>query len=200
MLLDIRHVTEYHYAGPVRESVMELWMQPQKGGHQRLVSFEIDIDPPARLFSYPDSFGNAVYHFDVPQPHSSLRIEARSAVETSLRSDLPEALDQGEWDRLRAGFVQTESFEFLQPHGYAIETPALHAFIEERGLNDLRRHDPPTTASRNRLSEFGTIYPTYNNMPNSSRHWGYPMCAERRKYRNMSLFSNVIIFNKRHKF
>ena len=144
MLLEIRHVTEYHYAGPVRESVMELWMQPQKSGYQRLVSFEIDIDPPARLFSYPDSFGNAVYHFDVPQPHSSLRIEARSAVETSPRSDLPEALDLGEWDRLRAGFVQTESFEFLQPHGYAIETPALHAFVEAHGLNDLRRHDPLT--------------------------------------------------------
>ena len=30
MLLEVRHVTQYHYAGPVRESVMELWMQPQK--------------------------------------------------------------------------------------------------------------------------------------------------------------------------
>ena len=48
MLLEIRHVTEYHYAGPVRESVMELWMQPQKSASQRLVSFELDLDPPAR--------------------------------------------------------------------------------------------------------------------------------------------------------
>jgi transglutaminase-like putative cysteine protease len=148
MLLEIRHVTEYHYAGPVRESVMELWMQPQKSGSQRLVSFELDIDPPARLFSYADSFGNAVYHFDVPQPHQSLRIEARSAVETNPRVDLPEALDMAEWQRLKSDFVLSDGFEFLQPWGYAVETPALHAFIEQKGLNDLRKLDPLTAVRR----------------------------------------------------
>lgn len=161
MLLEIRHVTEYHYAGPVRESVMELWMQPQKGGSQRLVSFELDIDPPARLFSYADSFGNAVYHFDVPQPHRTLRIEARAAVETNPRVDLPEALDYGEWDRLRSGFVQSETFEFLQPHGYAVETPALHAFIEKRGIGGLRRYDPLTALIK--LNE--AIYSAFDYVP-----------------------------------
>ena len=52
----------YHYERPVRESLMELWMQPQKGARQRLVSFELDIEPAAQVFSYADSFGNAVYH------------------------------------------------------------------------------------------------------------------------------------------
>src|SRR5260221_9627571 len=80
MLLEIRHVTQYHYAEPVRESVMELWMQPQKAGGQPLVSFELELDPPAQLFSYADNFGNAVYHFGVPQPHEQLTITARSAV------------------------------------------------------------------------------------------------------------------------
>ena len=36
MLFEIKHVTQYHYAEPVRESVMEVWMQPQKGARQRL--------------------------------------------------------------------------------------------------------------------------------------------------------------------
>jgi transglutaminase-like putative cysteine protease len=161
MLLEIRHVTEYHYAGPVRESVMELWMQPQKGGAQRLVSFELDVDPPARLFSYADSFGNAVYHFDVPQPHRTLRIEARAAVETNPRVDLPERLDYAEWDRLRSGFVKGETFEFMHPHGYAVETPALHAFIEQRGINDLRRNDPLTALLR--LNE--AIYKAFDYVP-----------------------------------
>jgi transglutaminase-like putative cysteine protease len=164
MLLEIRHLTEYHYAGPVRESVMELWMQPQKGGSQRLVSFELDLDPPARLFSYADSFGNAVYHFDVPQPHAALRIEARSAVETAPRPDIPAALDQGEWDRLRSSFVLTECFEFLRPHGYAVETPALHAFVETRGLNDLRRFDPLTAVRR--LSE--AVYEAFAYVPGAT--------------------------------
>jgi transglutaminase-like putative cysteine protease len=144
MLLEIRHVTQYHYAEPVRESVMELWMQPQKSVTQRLLSFELELDPPAQLFSYADSFGNAVYHFDVPQSHNQLEIIARSAVETQEPPELPEALDRGEWDRLRSDFIQGECFDFLRPHGYAVKTEALAAFMESKAIDDLRRYDPLT--------------------------------------------------------
>ncbi|WP_309643120.1 transglutaminase family protein [Phenylobacterium sp.] len=142
MLLEVRHVTQYHYAEPVRESVMEVWMQPQKGARQRLVSFELDLDPAAQLFSYADPFGNAVYHFDVPQPHDRLNIVARSAVETQAPAALPEALDMGEWDRLRSDFVRGENFDFLRHHGFAVETPALKAFVAERKIDDLKILDP----------------------------------------------------------
>lgn len=144
MLLEIRHVTQYHYDAQVRESVMELWMQPQKSVRQRLISFELDLDPPAQLFSYPDTFGNAVYHFDVPQPHDRLTIVARSAVETQAPVALPEALDLGEWDRLRSDFVRGENFDFLRPHGFAVTTEKLRDFIAKQGVDDLRRRDPLT--------------------------------------------------------
>ncbi|UTP37971.1 transglutaminase family protein [Phenylobacterium sp. LH3H17] len=142
MLLEVRHVTQYHYAEPVRESVMEVWMQPQKGARQRLVSFDLDLDPAAQLFSYADPFGNAVYHFDVPQPHDRLNIIARSAVETQAPAALPEALDTGEWDRLRSDFVRGENFDFLRHHGFAVETPALKAFVAEREIDRLKALDP----------------------------------------------------------
>jgi transglutaminase-like putative cysteine protease len=148
MLLEVRHVTQYHYAAMVRESVMELWMQPQKSATQRLLSFELELDPPAQLFSYADSFGNAVYHFDVPQPHDRLEIVARAAVETQVPQPLPDALDLGEWDRLRSDFIQGECFDFLRPHGYAERTRALDAFVAERGLEALRRLDPLSAARR----------------------------------------------------
>jgi transglutaminase-like putative cysteine protease len=148
MFLEVRHVTQYHYAAPVRESVMELWMQPQKSVTQRLVSFELELDPLAQVHSYADSFGNAVYHFDVPQPHERLEIIARSAVETVAPEALPEALDRGEWDRLRSDFVRGECFDFLRPHGYACRTEALDAFVAARSLDDLRRLDPLTAARR----------------------------------------------------
>ena len=157
MLLEVRHVTQYHYAEPVRESVMEVWMQPQKGVRQRLVSFELELDPAAQLFSYADPFGNAVYHFDVPQPHDRLNIVARSAVETQAPPPLPDALDQGEWDRLRSDFVRGENFDFLTHHGFAIETPALRAYVAQHELDELRRRDPLTAVQR--LSE--TIYASF---------------------------------------
>lgn len=164
MLLEIRHVTEYHYAGPVRESVMELWMQPQKSGQQRLVSFELDLEPPSRLFSFADSFGNAVYHFDVPQPHQSLRIEARSAVETTPRTDLPDALDMAEWQRLKSEFVLGDGFEFLQPHGYAARTGALSQFVEQKGLDALTKLDPLTALHR--LTR--TLYESFDYAPDAT--------------------------------
>ena len=127
MLLEIRHVTQYQYAEPVRESVMELWMQPQRSQRQRLLSFELEVEPAAQLFSYADSFGNAVYHFDVPPPHQRLQIIARSAVETQPPDPRPDAVDRGEWDRLRSEFSQGECFDFLRPHRFARRTAALAA-------------------------------------------------------------------------
>ena len=160
MLLEIRHVTQYHYAELVRESVMELHMQPAKTG-QRLVSFELDLDPAAQVFSYVDAFGNAVHHFDVPQPHDRLNIIARSAVETLAHPPLPEALDAGEWDRLRSDFVRGECFDFLAPHGFATSSGALKTFVVERGLDDLRRLDP-----LNALRQLNTaIYNAFDYQP-----------------------------------
>jgi transglutaminase-like putative cysteine protease len=144
VLLEIRHVTQYRYAAYVRESVMEVWMQPQKSIRQRLVSFDLDLDPPAQIFSYADSFGNAVYHFDVPHPHDRLTITARSAVETQAPSPIPEQLDQGEWDRLRSEFLRGENFDYLHPHGFARETDALHHYMADHAIDALRQRDPLT--------------------------------------------------------
>src|SRR5579863_8969300 len=141
MFLEIRHLTQYQYAAPVRESVMELWLQPQKSSRQRLISFDLELDPTAKLFSYVDAFGNAVYHFDQPQPHERLTIVSTAAVETDPVSDLPETLDMGEWDRLRSEFVRGEWFDFLHPHGFACTTPALEAFIADHDLADAHRRD-----------------------------------------------------------
>jgi transglutaminase-like putative cysteine protease len=142
VLLAVRHSTRYQYDEPVRESVMELWMQPQKRAHQRLISFELEIDPAAQLFSYADTFGNAVYHFDIPQPHDRLTITARSAVETEPPPALPDHLDRGEWDRLKSDFVRGEHFDYLHPHGFTGPTASLENFIAERKLEELRVRDP----------------------------------------------------------
>ncbi len=154
MFLEIRHLTQYQYAAPVRESVMELWLQPQKSGRQRLISFDLELEPAAQVFSYVDAFGNAVYHFDQPQPHERLTIISTAAVETDPGPDLPETLDMGEWDRLRSEFVRGEWFDFLHPHGFAETTPTLEAFIAAHALDGAHLRDPLTAVQR--LSE--TLY------------------------------------------
>lgn len=144
MLLEIRHETQYHYESPVRESVMELWMQPYRCTRQRLVNFELDITPVAQTFGYLDPCGNTVHTFDLPQPHDGLTIIARSVVETTPCDPLPDQLDMGEWHRLRSDRLQGDYFDFLKPHRFVETTDLLLRFIAENGLEGLRDRDPLT--------------------------------------------------------
>ena len=148
MRFDIRHVTQYQYDQPVRESVMELWMQPRGGFGQRLIDFDLEIDPHAQLFSYVDAWGNVVRHFDVPHPHSKLTITARSTVETDPVPPLAESLGTDEWTRLRADATRAENWDFLHPHGFARRTQALDAFRGEHDVDALTASDPLTATRR----------------------------------------------------
>ncbi|HWE98779.1 MAG TPA: transglutaminase family protein [Caulobacteraceae bacterium] len=148
MLFEIRHVTEYVYDATVRESVMELWMQPRSGGGHHLVNAEIEIDPPAQLFSFADNWGNTVRYFDVPFPHQRLTITARSLVDADEAEPVPEALDVGEWERLRGEPVRADCWDFLRPHGFATPTRALRRFCRERGIDKLTSLDPLTALRR----------------------------------------------------
>ena len=81
MFYSIRHVTRFRYSAPVRESVMELRMQPRSEGPQTLRTFQIATNPRAQLYAYTDHLGNAVYHFNLLREHEELRIEAQAVVE-----------------------------------------------------------------------------------------------------------------------
>jgi transglutaminase-like putative cysteine protease len=148
MMFDIRHVTQYNYDEPVRESVMELWMQPRAAHGQNLISFNLEVDPPAQVFSYVDTWGNTVRHFDVPHPHRRLTITAHSLVETVAPPPLPAALDVAEWQGLASEAVKGDCWDFLRPHGFAASTPALAAFCEKLGVAGLRAQDPLNAVRR----------------------------------------------------
>lgn len=142
MLFEIRHITEYRYDSPVRESVMELWMQPRSTPTQRVMSFDLHVDPPTRVFSYADCWGNMVNHFDIPGPHERLTVTARSVVETESPAPLPGSLPTDTWDHLRSESVRGECWDFLHPHGFVVETPALRAFSGSAEVEALKGLDP----------------------------------------------------------
>src|SRR5215470_4211405 len=93
----IRHVTRYRYSAPVRESAMQLYMQPRSEGGQVLRSFQVTTNPRAQLFAYTDHLGNAVYHFDIPQEHSTLIIDVESTVEMMPRPAPPTEVSMDNW-------------------------------------------------------------------------------------------------------
>jgi transglutaminase-like putative cysteine protease len=134
MYYSIRHITRFRYDTPVRESVMELRMQPRSEGPQALRSFQIATNPRAQLYAYTDHLGNAVYHFNVLRQHMELRIETQSVVEMTQPREQPAAADALEWDRYNALNLSAEQFDLLEPSKFAHMSPALSAFMAGRGL------------------------------------------------------------------
>jgi transglutaminase-like putative cysteine protease len=134
MFYSIRHVTLFRYSAPVRESVMELRMQPRSEGPQTLRSFQIATNPRAQLYAYTDHLGNAVYHFNLLREHEELRIEASAVVELGQFPQWPEQLDALEWGRYNNYNLHDDHYDMLGPSKYARPSPELHTFMKIAGL------------------------------------------------------------------
>jgi transglutaminase-like putative cysteine protease len=146
MFYSIRHVTRHRYDAPVRESVMQLYMQPKSDGSQRLQSFQVATNPRAGLQAYTDHFGNAVYHFDVPGEHQELTVEADADVEVMPMPAPPEWVDASAWAALESPQLKGENYDMLAAYGVARATPALATFLGEHNL--VKTDDPMTTLRR----------------------------------------------------
>jgi transglutaminase-like putative cysteine protease len=81
MLLEIRHRLHFRYDDFVRESQMDLRVEPASTPHQHLQAFHLAVGPPAAVDRYRDWNGNAVHHLDIRGYHDRIEVEARSVVE-----------------------------------------------------------------------------------------------------------------------
>lgn len=134
MHYSIRHVTRFRYSTPIRESVMEMRVQPRSEGIQALRSFQLATNPRAQLYAYTDYLGNAVYHFNVLREHSELRIDAQSVVEISPPRPLPECSDMLEWDRYNPYNFSDAHFDLMEPSKFAQISQALSQFMTQNDL------------------------------------------------------------------
>ena len=156
MFYSVRHVTRFRYNAPVRESVMELRMQPRSEGPQTLRSFQIATNPRAQLYAYTDHLGNAVYHFNMLREHEELRIEAQAVVEIGQMRQLPEKLDALEWGRYNALNLGDDHFDMLEPSKFARTSPELESFMR---IADLEKPDSDPLTALKTLQR--TIYDSF---------------------------------------
>ena len=89
MFYSIQHLTKFHYASPVSESVMEARMHPRSEGNQRCLTFHLAVSPRCRVFAYRDHVGNNIHHFDIPGQHSYLVIVAESLLDVQPSPEIP---------------------------------------------------------------------------------------------------------------
>lgn len=86
MELHIVHDTVYDYSAPVTLAHHLAHLQPLQDAAQRLLSFELDVQPPAGQASDSlDAMGNAQRHFSLAHPHRRLHVRAASRVRLAPR-------------------------------------------------------------------------------------------------------------------
>src|SRR6266567_2897589 len=162
MIYSVRHVTKFRYKPAVRESVMEVRMQPRSEVNQRCLSFELGVKPSAAVMQYRDFLGNVVHHYDIAGTHTELTLNAESVVEVLPISD-PQIADAGSWEDLDALVAADGYYEMLLPSAFARPTPLLEQLAREMELE--RRGTPVRMLFE--ISE--AIHEKFAYVPNSTQ-------------------------------
>jgi len=131
MIFSVRHVTTFRYEPAVRESIMEVRLQPRSDGNQRCLNFTLRVDPTANVMQYRDFLGNTVHHFDIAAAHTEMTVSAESSVEVQSAATPPRASDCGDWTDLDALLTAGDYWEMLLPSHFARSTPALEELAKE---------------------------------------------------------------------
>jgi transglutaminase-like putative cysteine protease len=161
LIYSVRHTTTFRYEPAVRESVMEVRLQPRSDGDQRCLSFTLHVDPPAHVLQYRDFAGNTVHHFDIAGSHTQVKVTAQSAVEMQS-VPAPRASDAGDWADLDALVEGGDYWELLLPSHFVRSSEALESLAEE--LRCERRLNP--FALLTELNQ--AIYKLFAYVPNST--------------------------------
>ena len=162
MIYSVRHTTTFRYDPAVRESVMEVRMQPRSEAQQRCLKFQLDVNPSANILQYRDFMGNAVHHFDIAQGHTQLQVKAISLVEVQATT-APVSAAAGDWADLDALLSADDYWEMLLPSQFAHSSDSLDSLAEE--LHSKRRGNPLELVTE--LNQ--AIYQSFAYVPNSTR-------------------------------
>jgi transglutaminase-like putative cysteine protease len=134
MFYAIRHFTRYRYSHWVWQSMMEVRMHPRSEGNQRCFIFQLSVNPRARIFSYTDSRGNLVHHFDLPARHRQLTVVSDALVNIDPQQPIPETMDYEVWGQLEQLIEQKDYWDMLMPSHFARPSPELEGLANEIGV------------------------------------------------------------------
>ena len=125
MYLEIEHRLSFAYDAYIRESFLELRMQPKTTPHQALSSFVLAVGPPTKVSRYRDWNDNTVHHFTIVNFHDRIEVSARSLVSTA-----GEGPGLGAADARSATDVPYPLLDFLDFGGPVRNSPALRKFAQ----------------------------------------------------------------------
>ena len=79
VMLDVRHITKYHYVDPVLQGRNIAWLLPRETPSQKVLNAKVAIEPqPEAVSQRTDFFGNEVVSFEIHDLHQDLVVTASS--------------------------------------------------------------------------------------------------------------------------
>jgi transglutaminase-like putative cysteine protease len=157
----IFHDTVFSYDYPVRESIMEVRLQPRDDERQRCHHFHLTVSPRTMIYSFTDALGNHIHHFNITVPVTSLVVRAESTVEVLACPVLPAQLPPTSWQVLD-NLHNDPLFDMVLPSQYAHPSPLLTAFMQRHHM--VRGTDPLSTV----LTVSALLFETITYTPQST--------------------------------
>ena len=85
-IFKIKHITNYKYDSPVRDSANQIILFPIKDEYQRVIKHDLNISNTPDVDIFIDYYGNEVGIFTQGEPHTQLKIFSKISVETIAKT------------------------------------------------------------------------------------------------------------------
>lgn len=122
----------------VCNSINHVCLQPMPVPEQSVEFFILKVVPASRLTLSHDLFSNTISRFEIPEPHSSLLIEAQSHVSTHPLAPLPMTEKLCSFEKMQAvrnreswsDFLLASRFVELSPQAWKLAVDATHGLAD----------------------------------------------------------------------
>lgn len=111
----IKHITNYKYETPVRDSANQVILFPIKDDFQKVVKHDLNISGSPEIEIFIDYYGNEVGTFTQNEPHTQLKIFSKVSVETFAKP-LPQddMFSSEQWNSLDAIKYEVPYIDYLR--------------------------------------------------------------------------------------
>lgn len=164
----VKHITEYQYASRVSHCYNLAHLMPRNSRRQQCLSSHVDILPGAGFHvRREDYYGNWAHHFEIHQPHQTLRIVATSDVETREQVSMMD-LDLGVTCAQARELMKTAAdSETLMAREFLLDSPGVRTSAELQDYaSAFFTDDKPLLKATLELTQ--SIYRDFNYSPEST--------------------------------
>lgn len=136
-IFKIKHITNYKYETPIRESANQIILFPIKDDFQKVIKHDLNISNSPDVDIFIDYYGNEVGIFTQNEPHTQLKIYSKIYVETIAKA-LPQddVFLTEQWGLLKGLKDEVEFIDYLTQNTFEGSDLLLQTAIGMRNEDD----------------------------------------------------------------